>query len=235
MVNIDRYKSISEGLTNQTLRDIIETYHDCFIDLLDMGVFIGVSDTMNLNYIEDVLSGKSSLSKYNYFDKPIDINDFTLNIEIFGTSTKNKATSDVLKNIYDYLKQNLLNDEMRFEDATGLKIENKKIVVSILECGVTKGDKRYNEIVRYNELNGRTHIEPSIHRGINCISYDIYPNKGDLYDNPSNNIKIRRKISKFMDWMNKKSLYNFPEITDNMEIKQIEISHHITDKQNFKK
>lgn len=234
MKNLKTYEQIIfESNSDLTLKDVIHIYHDCFIDLYDMGAYIGVSDTKHYNDIDDVMSGKSPITGWSYYNSKINFNDFILDFGIFGRAGKRNESSDQLEKIYNYLRDNLQNDEDRFEDSTGLKIKNRHTTVSVREWDVYPDDKRYEYLVNKNKVRGRYHYSISFGKdmdGRGYVDYNIYINRGILYDNPDLTTKIKRKINKFVDWMKSKGdRYTFPEITDKMEIKQIEISHEVTD------
>lgn len=221
---------IFESLDKITLEDVIQYYYDSFIELSDLGAFIGISDTKNLREISKVLNGD-----YSFFrlDEEIDRNDFILKTGIFGRGGDKKTTSEDLEEMYYYMKDNLLNNEIRFEELTGLKLINKYTTVTVREWDVYSGDKRYDEIVKTNSLKGRQHYKVQFGRNRDnrgYVDYNIYVNKGILYDRPSKSVRIRRKVDNFINWISgNKNKYNFPELKDNIEILQFEISHDISD------
>ena len=226
---IKSYK-LFESLDNITLEDVIQYYYDSFIELSDLGAFIGVSDTKYYKDINKVLDGHISFFR---LDKEIDRNDFILSTGIFGRGGSKKINSDSLKSMYYYMKDNLSDDESRFQEITGLKLINKHTTVTIREWDVYPTDKRYDEIVKNNSLKGRQHYKVQYNKDVNnrgYVEYNIYVNKGILYDRPPKSVRIKRKVDNFINWIRgNKNKYNFPELKNNMEILQFEISHEISD------
>jgi len=220
-----------------TLEDVIQYYYDCFVDLHDMGAYIGISDGKHLNEIDSVLNGDSQINKWSYYNSPIDKNDLEINADIFGIVAGRGFTWGAVERsrlieMYNYMRDNLSDNEYQFQKMTNLKLKNKHITVSIKEWDVYPTDKRYDDIVKNNSLKGRQHLKVKFNKDENnrgYVEYNIYVNKGILYDNPSRSIKIKRRINKFLNWIGNKNKYHFPEITDKMDIKQFEISHEISD------
>lgn len=216
-----------------TLEDVIQYYYDCFVELHDMGAYLGISDGQYLNDIDSILNGDSQINKFNYYNKPIDDKDLIMSAGIFGRTGGNDPDRSSLVKMYNYMKDNLSDDEYKFEKITNLKLINQHITVTIREWDVYPSDKRYDELVKSNSLMGREHYKVSFNKERDTnrgfVDYNIYVNKGILYDRPSKSVKIKRRINKFFNWMGNKSKYNFPEITDKMDILQFEVSHKISD------
>jgi hypothetical protein len=228
MRHITSYK-IFETLQGEiSLRDVLECYQDSFIELSDLGAYIGVSDTKNLVDINPVLDGKVKFFKLN---QSIDRSDFILDTSIFGRVGGINLSNERLKEMYYYMRENLLNNETRFEELTGLKLVNRYTTVTVREWDVYPTDKRYDDIVKNNSLKGRQHHKVQYNKDENnrgYVEYNIYVHKGILYDRPTMSNKIKRKISSFFNWI-KGNKYDFPELKSNIDIRQIEISHEISD------
>lgn len=249
MKYLKTYK-LFESSSLKTNLDIIEIYRDCFIELNDLGTFVGVDDNSGLlkdinNVINSVdvqnwnpsrmVDGDSGDNRDNIIWNRNIPDKLSLHIELRGSVDTNIASAEKKKEMYNYMKSELSNDEYQFSKVSGLSIRNNLIEVTIKEYGVYPGDKRYNELCKDRKLKG----------GDRSVQFnkDEIPNSDDdglgnvwrgyvKYTRVINGSPMRfgYKEPSFIKklFTRKKQGYKFPELTDNMVVLNFNIVHEIT-------
>jgi hypothetical protein len=213
MKHLKKFNESHVYLDKKRQLDIIEKYADCFMELSDINVFIYV-DTFRVD-INDMDEMKKKIDELDHFERHI------LRIKLYGQRNSNGNRNNnhhqsKLREIYEYLKQNLKNDEYRFSKIANVNIENVYTRIDV----ETAGTDYVNSFER--DMKHPSIISSSHTCGI-MTDYTIDPtNKPKLF--LTSGRSIVRKIKSFIHG----SEYNFPDIHPKDKIVQIEIMHKIT-------
>jgi hypothetical protein len=212
MKHLKTYNESRVYLSEERQLDITKIYADCFMELSDLNAYIYV-DNYN-DDIKKVVDGtaivftaiSNNLWKMNKTDE--------LTIKIKGYSKYEPIYNNnesKLREIYEYLKQNLKNDEYRFSKIANVNIENVYTRIDV----ETAGTDYVNSFERDMK---HPSIISSTHTGDIMTSYTIDPTNKPKHG-------IIRKIKSFLHGDKD---YNFPDINPRDKITQIEIMHKIT-------
>ena len=210
MKHLKKFNESHVYLDEKRQLDIIEKYADCFMELSDLNAFIYV-DNYN-DDIKKVVDGtaivftaiSNNLWKMNKTDELI--------IRIKGYSKYEPIYNNnesKLREIYEYLKQNLKNDEYRFSKIANVNIENVYTRIDVETAGTDY----------VNSFASTPSAISSTHTGGIMTSYTIDPTNKPKHG-------IIRKIKSFLHGDKD---YNFPDINPKDKITQIEIMHKITE------
>ena len=213
MKHLKKFNESHVYLSEERQLDITKIYADCFMELSDLNAYIYV-DNYN-DDIKKVVDGtaivfaaiSNNLWKMNKTDE--------LTIKIKGYSKYEPIYNNnesKLREIYEYLKQNLKNDEYRFSKIANVNIENVYTRIDV----ETAGTNYVNSFVRDMK---HPSIISSSHTGDIMTSYTIDPTNKPKHG-------IIRKIKSFLHGDKD---YNFPDINPKDKITQIEIMHKITE------
>ena len=214
MKHLKKFNESHVYLDEKRQLDIIEKYADCFMELSDINGFIYV-DTFGVD-INDMDEMKKKIDELG-----TSFGTSELIIKIKGDDKWNSNGyhgnhhQSKLREIYEYLKQNLKNDEYRFGKIANVNIENLYTRIDV----ETAGDNYVNSFERDMK---HPSIISSSHTGGIMTSYTIDPTPASEFK-PKHG--IIRKIKSFLQG-NKD--YNFPDINPRDKITQIEIMHKIT-------
>lgn len=225
----------------ETYQDLFEVYKDCFIDLVDMNIFIGVETSTTrrlrlpdqLKDINDEIENTDNLIEANPSISYTKGGDKVITIEIVGRGYQN--SSEHLTKVYnDYIVTQLEEDEYQFEKVSGYKIHNGLTKISIKEWDVNPTTERWKELVndkniqgyssdRFGSGSGVQYNRDSDGRGYAWYTYVVNSARlkklNSLLDDRS---FIQRLFSR------KKKGYNFPKLTDKMEVENFHIIHYIS-------
>ena len=205
MKHLKKFNESHVYLDEKRKLDIIEKYADCFMELSDINVYIYV-DTFDVD-INDMDEMKKKIDKLgtSFGSSELIIKMWSSN-GYHGNHHQSK-----LREIYEYLKQNLKNDEYRFSKIANVNIENLYTIIDV----ETAGTDYVNSFERDMK---HPSIISSSHTGGIMTGYTIDPTNKPKHG-------IIRKIKSFLQG-NKD--YNFPDINPRDKITQIEIMHKIT-------
>ena len=210
MKHLKKFNESHVYLDEKRQLDIIEKYADCFMELSDINAFIYV-DTFGVD-INDMDEMKKKIDELG-----TSFGTSELIIKIKGDDKWNSNGyhgnhhQSKLREIYEYLKQNLKNDEYRFGKIANVNIENLYTRIDV----ETAGTYYVNSFERDMK---HPSIISSSHTGDIMTGYTIDPTNKPKHG-------IIRKIKSFLQG-NKD--YNFPDINPRDKIIQIEIMHKIT-------
>jgi len=205
MKHLKPYNESKVYLDEKRQLDIIEKYADCFMELSDINAFIYV-DTFDVD-INDMDEMKKKIDELG---TSFGTSELIITIEGKDKWNSKYNNESTLREIYEYLKQNLKNDEYRFSKIANVNIENiyTRIYVE------TAGTNYVNSFVRDMK---HPSIISSSHTGDIMTGYTIDPTNKPKHG-------IIRKIKSFLHGRD----YNFPDINPRDKITQIEIIHKIT-------
>jgi hypothetical protein len=199
--------------------EIIQAYTDCFIELSDLGTYtyainygLQSLDIFDNDDVVSTIKGKTGHAIYG-IDK----------IEILTEAYSERPGIPVLQQsslleIYDYLRRNLKDDEMRLSEMANVDVENvyTRITVNVNpEHEFTHNDRFYKSW--YNHPS----IISSSFTGNQMNDYTI-----DIMSKP------RGLVRKFKSFLHGKETYNFPELNPDDTIRSINMLHYIRGKGN---
>lgn len=215
MKHLQTYQLFESGKVT-TYGDLYRMYYDCFVELIDMNAFIGVSNSHRLIDIKEVID------EYDNSNDTEKIND-KVTIETRGFITNSYENSpDNLAKIYEYMCDELSSDEDRFSEMSGLKIKNKSTQIRIVEYGVHIGDKRWKELqsLKGQNISGDYAFSFNVDNdGREYLDYTYIIN-GSGWGEPDKSF-LKRMFSR-------NPHYDFIKLSENMIIKNISIVHEIT-------
>jgi hypothetical protein len=222
MKHLKKFNESHVYLDEKRQLDIIEKYADCFMELSDINAFIYV-DTFRVD-INDMDEMKKKIDKLG-----TSFGTSELIIKIKGDDKWNSNGNrnryhgnhhqSKLREIYEYLKQNLKNDEYRFSKIANVNIENLYTRIDVETAG-TDYVNSFERDMKHPSIISSSYRSTNLgnHTGDIMTSYTIDPTNKPKHG-------IIRKIKSFLHGDKD---YNFPDINPRDKITQIEIMHKIT-------
>jgi len=211
------YRQLGESVNEERTRfinterqkEIIQCYYDSFIELCDLNAFVSVvigHDMINLKDMDRVKEVVDELgSSYLTSEITFEIRGY---VKTHDSDDNYRNSESTLREIYDYISNNLKGDETQFAGISGASIKNTSTHINVEVPGHEKRDMTHPSIVSHSYTGGR------------MTDYDI-----DATGKRHHGMNLVKRYQAYKN----RNVYQFPKIHADDRIKLISIVHKVTD------